>query len=250
MIQAIRFFVGLLLFTLLLAACAPVESPSQSNVTVLPTSQALAGNVSITHPQDGSIIYAEALYLEGIAADLPEAGFRIQLISASDEILAETTLQPDTQNWSLELVHGYAGDPTEVSIFALPANETIETDYSLVSIVIAPLDTRPEGIFGRLDAPLSGSVVGGDVIEIIGTISGLEDTTLNVSLERPDGSLISESVATVINPYLVDEVVWTANLDTEDYTGPATVRAFYTDPETEDIVEIGNSDVVISIAAG
>ena len=104
-----------IILTLLIicAACAPAAAPS--NVTVFPTQPPLPGSVTINHPPDGSIIYAEALYLEGSASDLPAAGFRLEVTSALDELLADVMIQPEANDWSIELVHEYAGDPIEVT---------------------------------------------------------------------------------------------------------------------------------------
>lgn len=238
-----------IILTLLIicAACAPAAAPS--NVTVFPTQPPLPGSVTINHPPDGSIIYAEALYLEGSASDLPAAGFRLEVTSALDELLADVMIQPEANDWSIELVHEYAGDPIEVTILALPADETIDNTYDIVSSVIAPLETRPDGAFGSLLSPARGALVGGDVLQIVGTASAIPDNELTIQLTEPDETVINETSTTINSPYPLDEIVWEANLETTGYTGPAIVIVSYSD-ENGEIIEIGRAEVNVSVVAG
>jgi len=234
--------------SLLLAACSPVVP--QEAATPVPTAPLLQGEVNITHPSNGSIIYAETLYLEGLARGLPSDGFRLRVLSANDEIIAETTVQPaEDETWTLELVHEYAGDPTEVTIFALPVDESISGDYDLVTAMFANLDFRPEGIYGQIINPAENDIVGGDVIPVIGTVSGI-NSPLTITLTQPDATVIDEEIVAITNPYRIDAVLWNTQLQRGDYTGPANLSVTYIDSQSGGLVTLHRIEIGISIAAG
>lgn len=227
------------------AACAPAANPA---VTVFPTQPPLQGSVTITHPQNGNIIYAEALYVAGTAANIPNEGFRLRVTSALDEEIADVTVQPEGEDWSLEIVHQYTGDPTEMTIVALPLTGTVDNAYAITSAAIAPLTTRPEGTFGTILQPNPASVVGGDVLLVVGTVSGLPGDEARLILAQPDGTPISEVPIIIDHPYAIDEVLWEVNIETNSYTGPALLMLAY--DEAEASVELGRVEITLSIVAG
>ena len=241
-------FVAIILLVVFLAACQ--STPPLGEVTVLPTIPALEGTVNITVPASGSIIYSESLWLEGDAENVPAEGFKIRVVTAEDVVLAETTVQPTDGHWQIEVVHGYTGDPTEVSVYALPVDEAIPQDYDIETILISPLDLRPEGVFGRILSPQEGDTPGGDEIPVIGSASGIFENQLTVALLQPDGTEISSVHVTMVNPYFIDEMIWEASLPTNDYTGPATIKAFTLSAEDGSEIPLGQIEVMVSRIAG
>lgn len=200
------------------SACAPAL-PENATPSAPPLA---AGTVDIDTPQTGSIFYAEVLYLAGSAANLPPEGFRLRLVTADDTRLAETMVQPDDDGrWSLELRHGYSGDPIEVSILALPVAAQSPQEYALESVVISALANRPAGTFGRLLSPTAETRVGGDQIQVVGTASGVVDGTLSVQLQTPEGTLLTEETVHLQHPYPVDEILWQTDLPIGSYRGAA-----------------------------
>lgn len=232
-----------LIFTLiLLAACTP-------SVPAAPTVAAPVGDVQITTPQTGSILYSPTLYVAGSAANLPAGGFILRAISADDTVIGETTLIPDGENWSVELAHTRPTEPTEITLYALPIGDVLG-DYDVVSIVLSTEDQRPDGVFGMILTPFENDEMGGDMLPIYGTASGLFENTLIIALEQPDGTLLQEQVITVNNPGIIDEVPWTAEIPTNDYTGAALIRAYYEDASTGEKITLASVTINIVFAAG
>ncbi len=230
------------LYLMLLVACTPA-------VPATPTALLPIGDVQIITPQTGSILYSPTLYISGTAVNVPASGFILRAISADDAVIAEITIVPDGENWSVELTHTRPTEPTEITLYALPVGDVVG-DYDVVSIVLSLEDERPEGTFGMILAPFENDEMGGDVIPVYGTASGLFENTLIVVLEQPDGTLIQEQVITVNNPGIIDEVPWTAEIPTDDYTGAAVIRAYYQDANTGEKITIASVKVMLVFAAG
>jgi hypothetical protein len=240
--------IALFLTLIILAACAPAQS---GGVTIIPTQVSLQGNVNITYPISGSIIYAEALFLQGTASNIPAEGFRIQIIAPDDTILAETIVQADDDTWQLELVHEYSGEPIEAIIIARSLDNAVPEDYDIESIIISSSEYRPEGVFGAIIAPAPNSTVGGDQIPIIGRGSGFFEGTFILALEEADdGTEISQVVVTMFNPYFIDDMIWEVDLPTNGFTGHAVLRMFYQSAATGEEIDIERVELVISSVAG
>jgi hypothetical protein len=236
---------------MVIAACTPAASdPGTGELTVLSTEAPLPGSVEIEVPENGAIIYAETMFISGTASDLPDGGFQLEVVTASGEQLVETTVQPDDGSWQVELVHGYEGDPMEAQIFALPVDTTIQGEYDVETIAVSSQDNRPEGTFGSIISPGEGVTLGGDSIEVSGTASGLFENTLVVVLEDAEGSVLDEEILTITNPYFIDEMVWSATLETDGYTGEATIRAYYQDAQDGDEVTLDEVTFTLQVAAG
>lgn len=233
---------------IILSACQ--STPPLGEVTVFPTVPTIQGTVNIITPASGSIIYAESLWLAGESDNVPDEGFKIRIVTAEDEILAETTIQPENGQWQLEIVHGYAGDPTEVLVYALPVDERITQDYDITTILISSLEQRPDGVFGRILSPQNSDTPGGDEILVIGSASGVFENEFTLAMLRPDGTEISSVQVIMLNPYFVDDMLWEASLPTNDYTGPATIKAFAFSAADGSEIPLGEVDVMISRIAG
>lgn len=228
---------------MLFAACAPAVPPA-------PTIPPLVGDVQITTPQTGSIIYAPTVYLGGTASGLPAEGFRLLIVSAEEVTLADTPVQPQGDNWTLELPNPVTTTPVEVTISALPVDASVPGDYDIVSAVFATEKERPEGIFATIITPFDNDTAGGDIIPLYGTASGLFEGTLNLALEQPDGTVITEQFIPVNNPGVIDEVPWEAELTTNGYRGMAVIRAFYLSARDGEKITLDTVTVTIEDAAG
>lgn len=222
-------FIFFFLIVSFVAACTPNDAPPIA--TAIPTTAPLQGQVNITAPTTSSVLYSEVMYLEGTATDLSDGTFQLVILGVEENIISETTIQTEDGVWSTELVHGYTGDPAEVTILARSTDATVEAEYDIVSVILSSLDNRPEGTFGRITSPQVGGVIGGDSALIFGTASGIPDNTLTLILESSEGNAISEKTITLPSPYTIDDVAWRADLDTNGFTGAATLTVTYT---TED----------------
>lgn len=214
------------------------------------TTPQLRGEVSIEAPLTGSVIYAETIFIRGTADNLPDYTFWLEVNTATDESLFNAPITVVDGQWSVEIVPEYAGDPVEVTIFALPANREITQEYDVESVVLSRPDLRPDGQFGSIRAPQPGSNPGGDRIEVSGTASGLFENNLIVSLERADGTVIDEQVVTLANPYFVDEVVWFTSVATNDAVGPAIIRAYGLDARDGSEIVLDRLEISLGDNAG
>lgn len=224
------------------------DPQAASETPVTPSAAPLSGAVDIEFPPDGAVIFAETLHLAGTSDGVET--FVIQLVDVNEAVIAESTITPDSDGrWRTEVVHGYTGEPTEVNIMALPADDDTR-DYDIATIVLTDISNRPQGVFGAIFSPFDGATVGGDTIEVTGTASGLFEGTMQLELTDEDGIVISTMVVTVFNPNLIDEIPWTADLPTSGYQGEATIRAYSVDMAdgSEDL--IGQVTITITDAAG
>ncbi len=244
-----RLFVIILsLFTLV--ACSPANTPE---TIIQPTQDpTLEGTVSITAPAISSIIYSETVHLAGQASGIPANQFQVQLVGPDDSVYATSTVLVDANGkWQAEIPHGYSGEPTEITVNALPVGETLATRrYVAYSMVLAGLSYRPEGTFGSITRPVEGDTVGGDLIEVEGRGSGIYENTLLVSLITEDGAIIDNHIITLDNPNIMDDVPWKVDLTTNNYTGPAEIHIFYQSITPVDQVTLDTIKVTISNEAG
>jgi hypothetical protein len=213
-----------------------------------PTPAPPASPVDIVHPLEGTVIYAEMIYLSGTLQGEP-LGFRLELIGTDDTIIAQTTLNEEPGNWQVELIHGYAGDPSEITIRAVADDDPTQT-YDTVTVFIADSDHRPPGSFGTIIEPAPDSGVGGDSILVQGTASGLFENEFILVLVAPDDSVIDEQFVLLSNPYFIDEVPWQAEFTGGDYTGPAEIRAYHIDAQDGSENTLDSVNVIIGEAAG
>lgn len=244
----LRKFLVLLLTVFIAIGCS--ATPTEQGEVVAPTPAELIGFVDILFPVSGSIIYAETILLEGSATDLPDEGFELVLITPDDAIVAQTTLQPIGDTWSVELVPAYTGDPTELTVVARPVGGDDSRDYDIESVLLSSLAQRPEGVFGSILVPQADASVGGDTIPISGRGSGFFENTFVLILEDSDGVVLSETPITMRNPYFVDEMPWEAEIPRNDYVGMATLRMVYQDAESGEMITIDSIEVEVTAIAG
>ncbi len=229
---------------IILMLCACSSAPQ--------TTPLITGSVDIVYPQDGSVIYAEQLFLSGTASDIGEDTFSLELIGPDGSIVGRYPVQTSAGEWQIEIPHGYRGEPIEVNIFAVPeaGNIPSEMEYDVVTIVLAGQTYRPEGVFGSIMSPRDGDTVGGDTFEVSGTVSGVFENTFTLALYDAEGNVIDRKAVTVVNPYFTDEVPWSDALATNGYTGSAKIRALYNSPADGSETVLADAQVVVQEPAG
>lgn len=231
---------------LALTACAIVGETSPTQVAQVPPEAV----VTFDFPPSGSIIYASQIAFRGTAQNLPAEGFRLSILDTDDELVAEANIIPDaTGNWALELAHGHEGEPSEYAAIALPANPETFGDYAMTSFIIAEESYRPDGTYGILLQPSPEEVVGGDVIPVTGTASGLFENTLVLTLAHNE-RVIAQEILTLNNPYFIDEIIWTVDMPTNNYAGPATLTISYTNAESGAEIILDSVTFFLSEIAG
>jgi hypothetical protein len=209
--------------------------------------------VEITYPLDGTIVYSELLYVSGTATDIPNKTFLIRLVGADDQKIVEAAVQPgEDGSWTVELAHGYNGEPMEMALLALPAVEDVsnESDYAIHQIVVAAQSYRPQGSFGSITSPSEGGTVGGESFEVTGTVSGVFENTFILALMGEDGTEIDMKPVTMLNPYFLDEVPWVAELETNGYTGSAVIEVYEISARDGSKIPFGSVRVTVVQEAG
>jgi len=234
-----------LLSILLLSACGGTTDGASTQPTATPM---LTGSIDILYPQTGTIVYAESLYLSGTVADVEQLTFTLQVIGADEQIIAQTNVDTPAGDWQIELIHGYTGEPTEATIRAIPL--TGDGIYDSASIIISANSYRPEGVFGSIITPGDGDIVGGDMLLVEGSVSGVFEGTFQLALINAAGTMIDEQTITAFNPYFIDEVPYQAELATNAYTGPATIRAYALSADDGSEIPLGSVSITIESSAG
>jgi hypothetical protein len=240
-----RIDLRFLLLLCLLTACHPTFS---SGPTPTPTIPSLTGVVDIVYPLDGSVIYSEVLHLSGTASSTPN--FLLRLVGPDDTTISEATVQVQGSNWEVELAHGYDGEPIEVTVLALPTDARTSGDYDIATIALSSINNRQPDIFGSITAPLGDGTVGGEIIPVSGTASGLPENTLSVALIGADGTVIDSQNVVVVNPYFIDDMPWAVDLSTNGYTGLARIRASSQNPADGSEIILGSVNVTVTAEAG
>jgi len=230
----------LVLVSMLTSCTASVETP------VTPTPIA---SVNFDTPQMGTIIYSDTIYASGTATGLNE-DFILRVISADQEKIAEVIVSPEGGTWEIQIPHSYTGDPTEITLIALPftSDDITSADLGVTAVVLSPTEVRPDGIYGLILQPTSSEVVGGEQIPVFGVISGLTGETLVVSLVAGDRILSTQELRFEY-PNPLDEIPWMADLSTSARTGSAMLSLSYTDSEGRSTL-LDSVDIVLSEAAG
>ncbi len=242
----IRLTCTVMALLLSLVACNGTSAVPTENIT--PSTEPLLGDVSIIHPEDGSIIYSELLWVDGETSDWQGGAFNLHLLDLDDNLIAQANVQPENDGtWRVTLEHGYQGEPIEATLVIVSEDEQVLASRS---IVIAGMAYRPEGVFGSITFPISGSSFGGDSFAVHGTASGVFENSFIVVLEAADGTVIDQEIVTAFNPFYVDEMPWETELETNGYTGEATIRAYAISPSDGQEEPLGSVNITITVAAG
>jgi hypothetical protein len=231
-------------FMLLMAACSPpTANVNGGSVTIRLEDQ----YILMENPADGTVIYSELLYASGVVQREARSGFRLALVDAAEQTIAETVIYPDEHaTWRVELPHTYQGEPSEMTLLGLPLDAESEQVYSSTSLIIAGLQYRPEGTFGSIRLPSDGMTVGGESILVEGTLSGLGDIPVRIKLMRPDDLQPLDSVEVgSSSPFVLDETPWRVALSTAFYIGPAQLVLV---SDTDEV--LAEIDITITEAAG
>ncbi len=175
-------------------------------------------DVRITSPRDGAILYAEAVTVRGVSS--APSRFRVEVV-VDDAILVSGIVEAQAGDWAIELRHAYDGDPIEAIIRAVPIRA--EGEYQSVLVALSRITERPQGAFGRVDAPIMGADIGGDFIVVEGRASGIPNNVLTIRLADDGGLTIDERIVLLDNPYYVDDMPFHLEVATRDYTGSATL---------------------------
>jgi len=224
----------LLMLLSLLSACSSADNDSSNGNSPAPAS--FSGEVDIIYPTNGTVVYAETLTITGTLFGADSQAITLQLVNPDGEAIAEASITAQTGDWQVELPHGYTGEPTEITIRAIPSGSDVGA-YDSHTIFMADLSFRPEGRFATIRTPSEDSPVGGDSVLVQGTASGLSTNVIFVTLLDANGNPIDEQRVELFNPFFIDEVVWQTELITGGYLGNSQIQ----------IVEDGDAEVLTTV---
>lgn len=240
-----RRFIPLAVLLMILTACS---SGGDDDTKPSDNPASFSGEVDIIHPLDGTVIYAESMVITGTLFGSESQTFTLQLVNPDDEIIAEAPLTASRGDWEVEIPHGYTGDPTAITIRAVPENADLGA-YDSVSIFMADMSFRPDGTFATVRTPPQDAPIGGDSVLIEGSVSGLSTNQLLVALVDAEGNTLNEQTIEVFNPFFIDETLWQVEFTLTGYVGEAQIQV-------SDIAEDGTTtslthiDLTIGDSAG
>lgn len=188
------------------------------------TPDPMAGTVTLDSPPDGAVIYASALGVSGTLADVAAKPLLVRLIKPDGGVIAQARVEAQQGEWSTEIIHGYTGEPTRVTVEVLPAQAVEAGILASSGIIVASLSERPDGAFINVVLPQDGTEIGGDEVLVMGTASGFPQNQLLVELVDSSGIVLDFETVTLRSRYAIDEIPWELSLTPQAYHGNAVVR--------------------------
>jgi uncharacterized protein YceK len=189
-----------------------------------PTPDPIAGEVTLVSPPQGSVIYASTVYVSGSLAGIDRKSLLVRLMKPDGGVIAQARIEATEGEWGAEIIHGYTGEPTPVTVEVVPAIAAEAGVLAQSQILFGVLSERPEGAFINILTPQDGVEVGGDTVQIMGTASGIEGNTLLVELIGDSGEVIESETIVLMSRYAIDETPWTAALTPGEYRGNAVLQ--------------------------
>ncbi|MBK9124507.1 MAG: hypothetical protein IPM16_15515 [Chloroflexi bacterium] len=204
-----RRLIAAIALTLMLPACAP---------------QGKTGAVTLVSPPNGTVIYSSVVTVAGDAQGVNSGGLIVTVAVADGVVLTQQAVDARDGGFEIELVHPYAGPPTEATVSITAADAPDDPPYATASVTLASIEHRPEGTYIDVAVPQPGDEVGGDEIGVQGRASGLSERTFSVVLVGDDGAEIDRAEVTLPPSYLADELPWQAALTPGGATGSVLVQ--------------------------
>ena len=220
-----------------LAACLLVSCSDALPATPSLTQPQLQGVVDIVSPVTGWLIYSETITIQGTAQGIGAQGFRLRLLTADGQSLADMRLYPELETWQVTLAHAYAGEPTELSLIAEAPDRPSSDAYDIETLAIAGRQYRTEtAVYGTFAGLEAGQLLGGEQIPLSGTLSGGQQDAVFVRLIPENAPAFEQPLALVgIQP--LDEVVWTLDMPTQGITGPVDLELVYRVDGVEQVLD-------------
>lgn len=198
-----------------------------------PTS-ASGERAEITSPVNGASVNAAPLYVSGIAHNLPEDRFTLQVFDGTGQPLTSpqniTLSNPNAVAdvpWSASVqVNNYTG-AAQIRISARTATAPDAVVGTVnINIIAGSNAVPPAGGSGgnAITSPVNGSSVSGDPLTVTGSIGGVADNQFTLLLLNAEGIVLNSQVITLSGAE-TNAVPWSAILGTGGYRGQAEIRA-------------------------
>jgi hypothetical protein len=212
---------------------------NQTALTALPnTFPTLASGerADIAFPTSGASVVAPVVYVSGVAHNLPQDQFTLQIFDG--------TGQPLTNGQTISL-----SNPNHVADVPWSASVMLRSYTGAAQIrVIAQSDTGTAAVIGAVDvtivpgtpnsivqpasgtsavsitSPANGSSASGDPITVTGTAGGIANNQFTLLLLDGSGTVINSQAITLTGAEQ-NSVPWSASLGTGGFHGSAEIRA-------------------------
>lgn len=240
-----KWFVWIVFVVMGLGACSSAPPPPTPTPEPM-----LIGSVQIITPQMGTVYYTETVTIQGNAQDIPEGGFLLRIQGKDNQIIAENIVKPDGEFWSVTLPIVGNTTPQNIGIVALAPDPQVRQPYAQTTAILSVWGQRPEGIFGTIFAPLADEVLGGEQIPLNGTVSGLFEGSLTITMTDNQETIVDQQTITVPAPSPFDEVPFSADLLTNGVTGPVTITIGYISADDGQLVILDSVSIMLSVVAG
>ncbi|MBI1256031.1 MAG: hypothetical protein GC204_01040 [Chloroflexi bacterium] len=216
-----------------------VAPTTQSQATALPNTfptPASGERADITFPTSGGTVYAPTVYVSGVAHNLLQDQFTLQIFDSSGQPLTNgQTIPLSNPNkvadvpWSASvMVRSYTG-AAQIRILAQISDGT-EAVVGSVNVTIAAgtpssaVQPSGETYVASITSPTDGSSVSGDPINVTGTAGGIAENQFTLLLLDGSGTVINSQVITLSGAEQ-NSVPWSAAMGTSGHHGSAEIRA-------------------------
>jgi len=212
---------------------------NQAQLTALPNvfpTLASGEHADITFPVSGASVFAPVVYVSGVAHNLPQDQFTLQIFDG--------TGQPLTNGQTISL-----SNPNHVTDVPWSASVMVRSYTGAAQIrIIAQTDTNAAAVIGAVDvsivpgtpsdivqpasgtsvatitSPANSSSISGDPITVTGTAGGIANNQFTLLLLDGSGTVINSQVITLTGAEQ-NSVPWSATLGTSGFHGSAEIRA-------------------------
>ena len=212
---------------------------TQSQTTALPNTfptPASGERADITFPTSGGSVYAPTVYVSGIAHNLPQDQFTLQIFDSSGQPLTNgQTIPLSNPNhvadvpWSASvMVRSYTG-AAQIRIMAQIGDGTEAVVGSVNVTIVAGTPSsavQPSGgtYVASITSPTDGGSASGDPINVTGTAGGIAENQFTLLLLDGSGTIINSQVITLTGAEQ-NSVPWSAAMGTSGHHGSAEIRA-------------------------
>ena len=190
----------------------------------------------ITFPTSGGSVYAPTIYLSGVAHNLSQDQFTVQIFDSTGQPLINgQTIPLSNPNhiadvpWSASvMVRSYTG-AAQIRILAQLSDGT-EAVVGSVNVNIVPGTpssvVQPSGgtYVASITSPADGSSASGDPINVTGTAGGIAENQFTLLLLDSSGTVINSQLITLTGAEQ-NSVPWSAAMGTSGHHGSAEIRA-------------------------
>jgi hypothetical protein len=214
----------------------PPTIQALGTIGVFPT-PATGEQAVISSPTNGASVSGSPLYLSGIAYNLTEDRFTLQVFDANGQALTNgqiiTLSNPNHISevpWSASVLLGRYTGAAQIRVSARTASGPVAVIGMVdVTITAGGAQSQPaSGAFvGSITSPAEGSSVSGDPITVTGTAGGIPDNQFILILFDGSGTTLNSQLITLTGAER-NAVPWSASMGTSGYRGQIEIRAVAT----------------------